>query len=168
MNIFNRRMFQKGGLVGPDAPAPSIVLSREVRDLGFRNPYQEITQIEQQGDLFFERIYDRNGRLKRERLIERDLSPTGDIQEALARQKTNEMVEDIVGAAPYVLGGGLVGAGIKAAAASTVGKKALSGLGDASKTLVNFLAPYKLNPKFVKTQTTVNQSKEKQTKMATL
>lgn len=93
MNIFNRRMFQEGGLVDPNAPAPSIVLSREVRDLGFRNPYQEITQIEQQGDLFFERIYDRNGRLKRERIIERDLSPTGDIQEALARQKLTKWLK---------------------------------------------------------------------------
>jgi len=149
MNVLKRRMFQAGGLA-ESQEIPSKVLSREVRDLGFRNPYQEITQIEQQGDLFFERIYDRNGRLKRERLIERDLSPTGDIRQALARQKTNEMVKGIVGAAPYVLGGGLLGAGIKTALGSTIGKKALSGFGGASKALVNFLAPYKLNPKFVK------------------
>ena len=149
MDVLKRRMFQGGGLA-ESQEIPSKVLSREVRDLGFRNPYQEITQIEQQGDLFFERIYDRNGRLKRERLIERDLSPTGDIQQALARQKTNEMVGDIVGAAPYVLGGGLLGAGIKTAVGSTIGKKVLSDLGGASKALVNFLAPYKLNPKFVK------------------
>ncbi len=150
MDVLKRRMFQDGGVVGPQQPNQSKVLSRRVEDIGYRNPYQEIIQIEQDGNLFFERIYDRNGRLKRERYIERNLSATGDIQEALERQKTNELVESVVETAPYLLGGGLGGFGVKKALGTTVGQQFIKGAGDTLSKTINFLAPYKLNPKFVK------------------
>tara|TARA_R100000995_G_scaffold79413_1_gene50477 strand:+ start:219 stop:1961 length:1743 start_codon:yes stop_codon:yes gene_type:complete len=152
MDVLKRRMFQDGGVVGPQQPNQSKVLSRRVEDIGYRNPYQEIIQIEQDGNLFFERIYDRNGRLKRERYIDRNLSATGDIQEALERQKTNELVESAVETAPYLLGGGLGGLGFKKALGTTVGKQFMKGAGDTLSKTINFLAPYKLNPKFVRGQ----------------
>jgi len=149
MDVLKRRMFQDGGSVGPQE-VPSKVLSRRVEDIGYRNPYQEIIQIEQQGDLFFERVYDRNGRLKNERLIDRNLSATGDIQEALSRQKTNEMVRSAVETTPLLIGGGLAGLGLKAAAGTNLGKNILQGAGKTGSGIINFLAPFKMNPKFVK------------------
>ena len=149
MDIFKRRMFENGGSVGPQQ-IPSKILSREVRELGYRNPYQEITQIEQQGDLLYERIYDQNGRLKRERIIERGLSPTGDLQEALSRQKINELVKSTVETAPLLVGGGLAGLGLKVAAGSKLGKNILQGAGKTGSGIINFLTPFKMNPKFVK------------------
>ncbi len=156
MDVLKRRMFENGGVVGPQQPNESKVLSRRVEDIGYRNPYQEIIQIEQDGNLFFERIYDRNGRLKRERYIDRNLSATGDIQEALSRQKTNEMVEGVVGAVPLIIGGGIGGLGFKTALGTTAGKQFLKGAGStiekAGKGIFNFLSPYKLNSKFVRGQ----------------
>ena len=153
MDVLKRRMFQDGGVVGPQLPNKSKVLSRRVVDLGYRNPYQQVIQIEQQGDLFFERVY-RNGRLKKERLIERGLSPTGNLQEALDRQKINEMVRGVVETAPYAVGAGVGTVGAKTAFGTTAGKQFLKGAGSgiekAGKGILNFLTPYKLNPKFVK------------------
>jgi len=156
MDVLKRRMFQAGGVVGlPEVP--SKVLSKRIeKNLTRRVPFTEIIQIEQQGDLFYERTYDRNGKFKSERLIDRNFSATGDIQEALERQKTNEMVEDLVGAVPYVLGGGIGGLGVKAALGTTAGKQFLKGAGSTiekgAKGLFNLIAPYKLNPKFVRGQ----------------
>jgi hypothetical protein len=101
MDSLKRKMFQNGG--------EARVIQSGVYDAGsVRNPKTEIRSIEEQNGVFYSRVRDRNGNLKREEIIDLSLSANRDPIEALNIQKRNAALRgtaEFVTTAPALLSG---------------------------------------------------------------